>query len=200
MLRAFTASNISAAHALRSAACRHSRLVAQPQPGPARQRCCRQLRAPAAAGAHNMAAAAAAGQEAAAAAAPAVAAAGAAPPPEDTLLQYVVLRRDLWAELEWPLGSVVAQGCHAATAALWLSREEAATQEYCAPQNIDHMHKASSSRDCNPAPSGCLVAAANPPLPCQLGRLRAPLHRCTRPLFGCIPRPPLTPSRPCLCC
>ena len=28
---------------------------------------------------------------------------------EDVLLQYVVLRRDLWSELSWPLGSVVAQ-------------------------------------------------------------------------------------------
>ncbi|KAL4448558.1 hypothetical protein ABPG75_005777 [Micractinium tetrahymenae] len=61
--------------------------------------------------------------------------------PADPLLQYVVLRRDLWAELDWPLGSVVAQGCHAATAALWESRESATTQEYCAPENIDHMHK-----------------------------------------------------------
>jgi hypothetical protein len=117
-----------------------------------------------------MTVAAAAGQEAAAAAAPAVAAA--APPPEDTLLQYVVLRRDLWTELEWPLGSVVAQGCHAATAALWLSRDAATTKEYCAPQHIDHMHKASSNRepDCSPAPTGCLVAAARCCLPCQLCR------------------------------
>ncbi|EFN56316.1 hypothetical protein CHLNCDRAFT_14905, partial [Chlorella variabilis] len=59
------------------------------------------------------------------------------------LLQYVVLRRDLWTELDWPLGSLVAQGCHAATAALWMTREAATTQQYCAPENIDHMHKAS---------------------------------------------------------
>lgn len=30
-------------------------------------------------------------------------------PPEDVLLQYVVLRRDLWTEQGWPLGSIVAQ-------------------------------------------------------------------------------------------
>ena len=59
----------------------------------------------------------------------------------DPLVQYVVLRRDLWADLGWPLGSVVAQACHAATAALWLSREEPATSSYCAADNIDHMHK-----------------------------------------------------------
>ena len=56
-------------------------------------------------------------------------------------MQYVVLRRDLWADLGWPLGSVVAQACHAATAALWLSREEPATFRYCAAESIDHMHK-----------------------------------------------------------
>ena len=33
----------------------------------------------------------------------------------DVILQYVVLRRDLWAELSWPLGSIVAQASsHAA--------------------------------------------------------------------------------------
>eukprot|EP00887_Chlorella_sp_A99_P004306 scaffold15.g4306.t1 len=77
---------------------------------------------------------AASASEAGAAAAPAVAI-------EDIVLQYIVLRRDLWGEMGWPLGSVVAQGAHAATAALWLSREEAVTQAYCAPENIDHMHK-----------------------------------------------------------
>lgn len=60
---------------------------------------------------------------------------------DDVLLQYIILRRDLWAELGWPLGSVVAQGCHAATAALWLSRESPNTQQYCGLENLDHMHK-----------------------------------------------------------
>jgi peptidyl-tRNA hydrolase len=43
--------------------------------------------------------------------------------------------------MNWPLGSIVAQGCHAATAALWLSKDQPITQTYCAPENIDHMHK-----------------------------------------------------------
>ena len=75
------------------------------------------------------------------AAAPASGAADAAPAAPEPVLQYVILRRDLWKELKWPLGSVVAQGCHAATAALWLSRDDPVTQVYCAPENIDHMHK-----------------------------------------------------------
>lgn len=32
----------------------------------------------------------------------------------DPLVQYVVLRRDLDTELNWPLGALVAQACHAA--------------------------------------------------------------------------------------
>ena len=30
---------------------------------------------------------------------------------DDPLVQYVVLRRDLWTDLGWPLGSIVAQAC-----------------------------------------------------------------------------------------
>jgi len=70
-------------------------------------------------------------------------AAAAAPPASDSpppLLQYVVLRKDL-RELGWPLGSVVAQACHACVAALWLSREEGSTQAYCSPEALDSMHK-----------------------------------------------------------
>lgn len=57
------------------------------------------------------------------------------------LVQYIVLRKDLWTELHWPLGSVIAQACHASTAALWLSKESAATASYCAPDKLDNMHK-----------------------------------------------------------
>ncbi|KAL8455239.1 hypothetical protein Emag_000942 [Eimeria magna] len=36
----------------------------------------------------------------------------------ESLVQYVVLRRDLQTELQWPLGAVVAQACHAAVSAM----------------------------------------------------------------------------------
>ncbi|KAL9260609.1 putative peptidyl-tRNA hydrolase PTRHD1 [Drosera capensis] len=58
---------------------------------------------------------------------------------EDVLVQYVVLRRDLIEE--WPMGSVVTQGCHAAVAAVWMSREDEETRQYCGDGNIDSMHK-----------------------------------------------------------
>lgn len=59
----------------------------------------------------------------------------------DPLIQYIVLREDLWTEHGWPLGSVVAQGCHAAVAAVWESREDPQTQTYCSTEAIDSMHK-----------------------------------------------------------
>ncbi|GIM02627.1 hypothetical protein Vretimale_7507, partial [Volvox reticuliferus] len=60
---------------------------------------------------------------------------------QDFLVQYVVIRKDLWGSLGWPLGSVVAQACHASSAAMWMYRDEEATQQYLAPENIDHMRK-----------------------------------------------------------
>lgn len=52
-----------------------------------------------------------------------------------TLVQYVCVRRDLG----WGSGAVIAQACHAATAAIWLSRDAPATQQYCGA--VDSMHK-----------------------------------------------------------
>jgi peptidyl-tRNA hydrolase len=64
-------------------------------------------------------------------------------PPELQLVQYVVLRRDLWRELGWPLGPVVAQGAHAATAALSqaLRSNNEHAHRYCSPENVAHMRK-----------------------------------------------------------
>ena len=60
-------------------------------------------------------------------------------PPHDPLVQYVVIRKDLWTAEGWPLGSVVAQACHASTAAMYLFRDDPQTIEYQA--DVDHMHK-----------------------------------------------------------
>jgi hypothetical protein len=59
----------------------------------------------------------------------------------DPIVQYVVLRRDLWREHQWPLGSVVAQGCHASVAAIWLNRDDPLTQAYMADGALDSMRK-----------------------------------------------------------
>ncbi|XP_058113644.1 uncharacterized protein LOC131256678 [Magnolia sinica] len=66
-------------------------------------------------------------------------ASGGEPSPEDVLVQYVVLRRDLIDS--WPLGSVVTQGCHASVAAIWSSKDDPHTVDYCCDRNLDSMHK-----------------------------------------------------------
>ena len=74
--------------------------------------------------------------EAAAAASPTPDAAG-----EDTLVQFIVLRRDLLKTMEWPVGSVVAQACHASLAVIWENRADASVAAYLSPENIASMHK-----------------------------------------------------------
>ncbi|XP_020683432.2 putative peptidyl-tRNA hydrolase PTRHD1 [Dendrobium catenatum] len=63
----------------------------------------------------------------------------AAKEPGDLLVQYVVLRRDLIDE--WPLGSTVTQGCHAAVAAIWDHRDRIDTAAYLSASNLDSMNK-----------------------------------------------------------
>lgn len=50
----------------------------------------------------------------------------------DPLVQYVVVRRDLDTELNWPAGAIIAQACHAAVAALGsaMSDNQADAQRY----------------------------------------------------------------------
>ena len=55
------------------------------------------------------------------------------------LVQYVVVRRDLLERTEWSLGALIAQACHASSAALYLYRERTHTQEYYS--DLDRMHK-----------------------------------------------------------
>ncbi|KAJ2316109.1 hypothetical protein IWW52_003811 [Coemansia sp. RSA 2704] len=49
---------------------------------------------------------------------------------------FVVMRKDL---AKWPLGSIVSQGCHAATAVLWKHRDDERVRSYT--NNLDSMHK-----------------------------------------------------------
>lgn len=58
---------------------------------------------------------------------------------DDPLVQYVALRKDV--VVDWPVGAVAAQAAHAATAALWMSRDAQTTAAYCAADNIDYMRK-----------------------------------------------------------
>ena len=54
---------------------------------------------------------------------------------EDTLVQYIVVRKDL----KMGTGALIAQGAHASSAALWTSKDTPTTQEYLS--SLDTMHK-----------------------------------------------------------
>ncbi|CAH8616586.1 unnamed protein product [Heterobilharzia americana] len=55
------------------------------------------------------------------------------------LIQYILLRRDLSGVSNWPLGALIAQGCHAATAAIYTYSTHADTISYL--KQLDRMHK-----------------------------------------------------------
>ncbi|XGW31460.1 hypothetical protein V3C99_009988, partial [Haemonchus contortus] len=54
-------------------------------------------------------------------------------------VMYLVLRRDLMSSLGWPMGAVCTQAAHAASAAMWLFRNDPNTEEYT--KELDSMHK-----------------------------------------------------------
>ena len=55
------------------------------------------------------------------------------------LVQYIALRKDLLTALNWPLGALVAQACHACSAVLHIHRDDPDTQTYLAV--VDSMRK-----------------------------------------------------------
>lgn len=56
-----------------------------------------------------------------------------------SLIQYVVVRKDLISALRWPLGAVIAQACHASSAVMFLYHDDPVTKEYTS--DLDRMHK-----------------------------------------------------------
>jgi peptidyl-tRNA hydrolase len=65
-------------------------------------------------------------------------------PPPAPPVQYVVVRKDLRAPppagLGWPVGSVIAQAVHASLAAVWKTKDTAATLAYCNEDCGRQMH------------------------------------------------------------
>ncbi|XP_054267860.1 putative peptidyl-tRNA hydrolase PTRHD1 [Macrosteles quadrilineatus] len=55
------------------------------------------------------------------------------------VVQYILVRGDLIKSSNWPVGAVIAQACHAATAVIHKFYDDPATQLYL--QNLDNMHK-----------------------------------------------------------
>lgn len=55
------------------------------------------------------------------------------------IVQYVIVRGDLLKTLDWPVGALIAQACHAVTATTHLFYQDEFTQEYL--KDLDNMHK-----------------------------------------------------------
>lgn len=55
------------------------------------------------------------------------------------VVQYVLIRGDLMKTLNWPIGAVVAQACHACTAVIHMFYNDPYTQSYL--MELDSMHK-----------------------------------------------------------
>ena len=60
---------------------------------------------------------------------------------EDVLTQYIILRRDLWREKAWPLGSIAAQVAHASVAALETFKTNEDSIKYVAKERLSSMTK-----------------------------------------------------------
>ena len=58
---------------------------------------------------------------------------------KEQIVQYIVVRSDLVKTLSWPLGALIAQACHAATAVTHQFYQHEDTQAYMC--DLDNMHK-----------------------------------------------------------
>ncbi|XP_011505370.1 PREDICTED: putative peptidyl-tRNA hydrolase PTRHD1 [Ceratosolen solmsi marchali] len=56
-----------------------------------------------------------------------------------TIIQYIILRGDLIKTLDWPVGAVIAQACHACTSVIHVFHDDPCTQSYLL--DLDNMHK-----------------------------------------------------------
>ncbi|XP_037030695.1 putative peptidyl-tRNA hydrolase PTRHD1 [Bradysia coprophila] len=57
----------------------------------------------------------------------------------DRIVQYIIVRGDLSKSLQWPIGAVIAQCCHATTAICNETANDTETKEYF--NDMDNMHK-----------------------------------------------------------
>lgn len=55
------------------------------------------------------------------------------------LVQYIVLRGDLLRKQKWPVGAMVAQGCHASMAVVHTYKDHSNVTQYLS--DLDRMHK-----------------------------------------------------------
>ncbi|SCP05158.1 peptidyl-tRNA hydrolase PTRHD1, putative [Plasmodium ovale] len=59
---------------------------------------------------------------------------------ENTIVQYVLVNKEI-LDKKWPLGSIIAQACHACIAVIAENFDDQVVKEYVSPENINNMHK-----------------------------------------------------------
>jgi len=57
----------------------------------------------------------------------------------NTIVQYVVVRTDLVTAMDWSIGSIIAQACHATTVSTQIYKDDPHTKKYL--EDLDNMHK-----------------------------------------------------------
>ncbi|KAL7034580.1 hypothetical protein ACKWTF_008014 [Chironomus riparius] len=58
-----------------------------------------------------------------------------------SLIQYIIIRKDLIKVLKWNLGAIIANSCHAVAAINELTKDDTLTRSYLSEENLDRMHK-----------------------------------------------------------
>ncbi|KJP86951.1 hypothetical protein AK88_03350 [Plasmodium fragile] len=59
---------------------------------------------------------------------------------ENPIVQYILVNKEI-LDKKWPLGSVIAQACHACVAVIAENQEDQVVKEYLCAEKINNMHK-----------------------------------------------------------
>ncbi|KYO01800.1 conserved protein, unknown function [Plasmodium gaboni] len=59
---------------------------------------------------------------------------------ENPIIQYILVNKEI-IDKKWPLGSVIAQACHACIAVIAENMDDQIVKDYLSPEHINNMHK-----------------------------------------------------------
>ncbi|KAI4837385.1 peptidyl-tRNA hydrolase PTRHD1 [Plasmodium brasilianum] len=59
---------------------------------------------------------------------------------ENTIVQYILINKEI-LDKKWPLGSIIAQACHACIAVIAENIDDQIVKEYISAEKINNMHK-----------------------------------------------------------
>ncbi|GAW81917.1 hypothetical protein, conserved [Plasmodium gonderi] len=59
---------------------------------------------------------------------------------ENPIVQYILINKEI-LDKKWPLGSIIAQACHACVAVIAENQDDQEVKEYVSVEKINNMHK-----------------------------------------------------------